>query len=620
MLKRTVSIAALAIALSLSACSPAETAPEEATVEVTDQSAELNAWFDTKYEESLQFSPIQMSFLGRKDMNDQIDCFTHACAQEQLAWRVATTDELKSDFDYDGLSAEDRISYDLWVYQTETAQRGDAFRHNGFVFDQMNGAQSFLPTFLMNFHEVDSVEDMNAYVSRINEGARALREGIAEAKLGAEYGVHAPVFAYEGVIEQSKKIIDGAPFTDGEDSSLFADVKSELANLVEAGDLDADAAANIEAEASAAMTGDFLSAYNELIAFAEADMANSPPSDKPVGANIQPNGVAYYEHQLASNTTTQMTADEIHELGLSEVARLKGEMEAIQAKVGFEGTLQEFFSELRESKDDPRYYYPNTDEGRGDYITDATAAIDSIKGELPKFFSMMPEAGLEVKRVEAFREQDGAAQHYYPGTPDGSRDGIYYAHLSDMKAMPKRELEVIAYHEGLPGHHMQISIAQELENMPTFRTQAGFTAYVEGWALYSEWLAQEFPNTYEDPYSEFGRLGSEVWRGIRLVVDTGLHSKGWTEEQAVEYFLENAAITELQARSEVQRYIVMPGQATSYKIGMIKIQTLRKKAEDTLGDDFDIRGFHDAVLSGGALPLDVLERRVDTWIASEQAH
>lgn len=620
MLKRTVSIAALAIALSLGACSPAVTAPDEAHVKVADQSVALNAWFDTKYEESLQFSPIQMSFLGRKDMNDEIDCFTYECAQEQLAWRVTATDELKSKFSYDALSDEDKISYDLWVFQTEEAQRGDAFRYNGFVFDQMNGAQSFLPTFLMNFHEVENVDDMNAYVSRIKESARALREGISEAKLSAENGVHAPVFAYEGVIEQSKNIVTGAPFTDGEDSSLFADVKTELATLIESGALDAEAAAKIEAEASAAMTGDFLSAYNELIAFAEADMANSPPSDKPVGANIQPNGVAYYEHQLASNTTTQMTADEIHELGLSEVARLRGEMEAIQAKVGFEGTLQEFFSELRESKDDPRYYYPNTDEGREGYITDATAAIDSIKGELPKFFNVMPEAGLEVKRVEAFREQDGAAQHYYPGTPDGSRDGIYYAHLSDMKAMPKRELEVIAYHEGIPGHHMQISIAQELENMPTFRTQAGFTAYVEGWALYSEWLAQEFPNTYEDPYSEFGRLGSEVWRGIRLVVDTGLHSKGWTEEQAVEYFLENAAITELQARSEVQRYIVMPGQATSYKIGMIKIQTLRKKSEDTLGDDFDIRGFHDAVLSGGALPLDVLERRVDTWIESEQAH
>ena len=220
--------------------------------------------------------------------------------------------------------------------------------------------------------------------------------------------------------------------------------------------------------------------------------------------------------------------------------------------------------------------------------------------------------------MEAFREQDGAAQHYYPGTPDGSRPGIYYAHLSDMNAMPKPELEVIAYHEGLPGHHMQISIAQELTGVPKFRTQAGSTAYAEGWGLYSEWLAKEMPGTYQDPYSEFGRLSSEMWRAIRLVVDTGLHSKGWTEQQAVEYFDANSAVPLTAIKSEVQRYLVMPGQATAYKIGMIRIQELRKKAEAELGDKFDIKGFHDSVLGGGALPLTLLERRVDQWIASQK--
>ncbi|MBV1901202.1 MAG: DUF885 domain-containing protein, partial [Kordiimonadaceae bacterium] len=210
------------------------------------------------------------------------------------------------------------------------------------------------------------------------------------------------------------------------------------------------------------------------------------------------------------------------------------------------------------------------------------------------------------------------AQHYFPSTPDGSRPGVYYAHLSDMTAMPKRELEVIAYHEGLPGHHMQIAIQQELQGIPTFRTQSRFTAYSEGWGLYSEKLAKEMKSTYTDPYSDFGRLGSEIWRAIRLVIDTGLHSKGWTEEQAVTYFQENSAITDAQALSEVRRYMVLPGQATSYKIGMLKIQELRKKAEDTLGDKFDIRSFHDTILGGGALPLSILERRVDGWIAGVQ--
>ena len=229
---------------------------------------------------------------------------------------------------------------------------------------------------------------------------------------------------------------------------------------------------------------------------------------------------------------------------------------------------------------------------------------------------MLPKADLVVKRVEPFREQDGAAQHYYPGTPDGSRPGTYYAHLSDMTAMPINQLEVIAYHEGNPGHHMQISIAQELESVPTFRTQAGFTAYSEGWALYAEILAKEM-GAYEDPYADFGRLTSEMWRAVRLVVDTGIHAKGWTEQQAIDYFASNTPEPLESITSEVRRYFVLPGQATSYKVGMLKILALREKAETALGEKFDIREFHDTVLGGGALPLAVLERRIDTWIAAK---
>src|SRR5690606_36975484 len=283
-------------------------------------------------------------------------------------------------------------------------------------------------------------------------------------------------------------------------------------------------------------------------------------------------------------TSTDMTADQIHELGLSEVARLRAELEKVQQQLGIEGDLQAFFKQVQA---DPKRLYPNTDAGRQGYIDDATAKIQNIKQHLPAYFGLLPKADLVVKRVEAFREQDGAAQHYYPGTLDGSRAGIYYAHLSDMNAMPRPELEVIAYHEGLPGHHMQISIAQELTGVPKFRTQAGFTAYAEGWGLYSEWLARQMPNPYADPYSEFGRLSSEMWRAIRLVGDTGLHAKGWTEEHAVAYFDSNSAIPIAAIRSEVQRYLIMPGQATAYKVGMIRIQALRGKAERELGDRFD---------------------------------
>ena len=237
---------------------------------------------------------------------------------------------------------------------------------------------------------------------------------------------------------------------------------------------------------------------------------------------------------------------------------------------------------------------------------------------LPEYFGILPKADLVVKRVEAFREQDGAAQHYNPGTPDGSRPGVYYAHLSDMSSMPKNEMEGVAYHEGNPGHHMQISIAQELTSVPQFRTQANFTAYSEGWGLYAELLAKEM-GAYKNDYSDFGRLVNEMWRAVRLVVDTGLHAKGWTEEQAVAYFKEKTPIAEEAIISEVRRYLVLPGQATSYKIGMLKIIELRENAKKALGERFDIRGFHDTILGGGAMPLAILERRVNDWVNSEMA-
>jgi len=238
--------------------------------------------------------------------------------------------------------------------------------------------------------------------------------------------------------------------------------------------------------------------------------------------------------------------------------------------------------------------------------------------QIPNYFGLLPKADLVVKRVEAFRERDGAAQHYYRGTPDGSRPGVYYAHLSDMTTMPKSLMEVVAYHEGIPGHHMQISIAQELQGLPLFRTRAGFTAYSEGWALYAEVLAKEMPGTYMDPYSRFGQLTSEIWRAIRLVVDTGLHAQGWTEQEAIDFFMANSPQPLENVRSEIQRYIIMPGQATSYKIGMLKIQSLRAKAELALGANFDLSAFHDTILGGGALPLSILERRVDRWITEMQ--
>jgi len=581
------------------------------------ESQELSEWFEQHYEMEIMMSPMTLTTLGRKDRYDEIDDMSEEAEIAQLEWKRKTIIELEEDFDYDELSDDAKLSYDLWVYQYKLAEQGAKFRRAGYIFHQMNGVHAFLPTFMMSFHKVESLSDMQAYVSRLSEVGRAMNQLVDRAKLNASEGIRPPRFAYEIVSKEARAIITGAPITESDtDSSLWANAKSKIDTLVESKTISGEQADRLRKDAAAALINDLAPAYENLISFVDADIKNTSANSQGVHAN--PGGDDYYKYRLKAMTTTDMTADQIHELGLSEVKRLRSEMEALKEKAGFKGSLQEFFAHVRDDKSNEKFYFKNTDEGRQGYIDNATAAIDNIKKELPNYFGILPKGDLVVKRVESFREQDGAPQHYFPGTPDGSRPGVYYAHLSDMSTMPKNELEVIAYHEGLPGHHMQIAIAQELEGIPTFRTQARFTAYSEGWALYSEKLAREMPNTFADVHSDFGRLGSEIWRAIRLVVDTGLHSKKWSEQQAVDYFADNSPAPLETIRTEIRRYMVLTGQATSYKIGMISIQQLRKKAEAELGEKFDIRAFHDTILGGGALPLSMLDQKVSSWIASQK--
>ena len=618
-MRRVLVLSALSLAL-LTACSTvpptAATAPatESTQAAAASEDARLNAWFERKYEEELQFSPIQMTFLGRKDRYSEIDDMSREAADRQLAWREAAVEEMRSSFNYDALSDAAKLSYDLYEYQLAAAQAAHPFADHGYPFEQMGGMQSQMPTFMINFHKVEEESDYTAYIARLRQVPRAFGQLMDQVKRSAELGIRPPRFAHEGVIDQGTKVVTGAPFTDGDDSALWADAQAKADALVKAGKIDEARATELKAEARAALVEAVKPAYDGVINWFKADMPNAAVNPTGVGKR-HPNGAAYYAQRLKASTTTDLTADQVHQIGLDEVARIRGEMEALKDRVGFEGDLQAFFKFIAT---DPQFKYPNTDAGRQAYIDDATKAIATIKQQLPNYFGLLPKADLVVKRVEPFREVDGAAQHYYPSTPDGSRPGVYYAHLSDMNAMPKPELEVIAYHEGLPGHHMQIAIAQELEGVPEFRKQAGFTAYSEGWGLYSEWLAREMPGTYTDPYSEYGRLTSEMWRAIRLVVDTGIHAKGWTQDQAIAFMSENSSIPKQAVEAEIRRYITWPGQATAYKIGMIKIQELRAKAEAELGDDFDIRGFHDAILGGGALPLDLLERRIGQWIEEEK--
>jgi uncharacterized protein (DUF885 family) len=597
--------------LALAACgNPAPAAPT--AEEIAKASAQINAWFDVEYEEELQMSPIGLTFQGRKDQYDKIDDYSEAAIDRKLEWRRASVAEMKEKFDPAKLDEEARTSFDIWALSLDMEEKAAKFRRSPYIFVK-DGPHVFLPQFVMQFHEVSEKSDMDAYVARIGEVGRAIDQSLELARLAAAEGNRAPRFAYDETVTQSTNVITGAPFGDGPDSPIWADVKAELSKLQDGGSITADDARAIETAAKAALIDKLKPAYERMIAWLKEDRPNA--SEQAQGAAALKDGVAFYDNALAQQTTVAMTAAEIHDLGLAEVKRIHGEMEKIKEQVGFKGTLLEFFDFMRTS---PQFQLPNNDEGRAQYIKMSEDYLAAMTAKLPEYFGILPKAQLVVKRVEAFREEAGGAQHYFPSTPDGSRPGVYYAHLSDMKSMPTYSMEAIAYHEGVPGHHMQIAIAQELQGIPKFRTQYGYTAYAEGWGLYSEALSKDM-GFYKDPYSDMGRLGAEIWRAIRLVVDTGIHSKGWSEHQAVDYFLANGPTPRGAVESEVKRYIVWPGQATAYKIGMIRIQELRAMAQKELGDKFTMAGFHDTVLGGGMLPLPVLEQRVKRWVEKVKA-
>jgi uncharacterized protein (DUF885 family) len=616
-------IAVLLTSFTTPALSQAATSGQPQTADV--ESERLRTWFDAKYEERLQLRPLLLTQLGRKDRYGELDDFSLESEDAELAWHRATVEELEHSFDYDARGPADRLSYDLWKHNFERHAELVRWRGNAYVFSPHAwSVHTALPRNMITLHRVDTEQDMRDYIARVGQFDRAIGQLVVRAEANAARGVRPPYFAYDIVIAEAGKLIDGAPFTSGADTALWQDGKAKIAALVAAGKIDETRATSLQEELSAALTNSYLPGYQRLIAFMQRDQPNAPPVATGVGA--LPEGDAYYASQLRGMTTTNLTADQIHQLGLDEVDRIRVEMKAIKDSVGFEGDLEAFFEHVRTADWN---YFPEGDEGAQAYIDAAKAAIDTIKRELPNYFGLLPKADLEVRRVEPFREQDGGVLHYVPGTADGSRPGIFYAHLSNMRANPKNMLEVGAYHEGLPGHHMQASIQRELEGVPDFRTQLAipryggyvespYTAYTEGWALYAEKLAKEIPNTYTDPYSDFGRLSSELWRAIRLVIDTGLHWKGWTEAEANQYFRENSGMPLEVIRSEVRRYIVRPGQATTYKIGMICIQQLRAEAETELGAAFDIRAFHDVVLGGGSMPLQLLEQRVRGWIAERK--
>ena len=481
------------------------------------------------------------------------------------------------------------------------------YRYHNYPVNQLFGLQNQIPRFLDTFHRVKTAEDAEHYISRLSKIDTKLEQNMEGLLIREEKGIIPPTF----VIDKSLVIMQEFVGQPTEEHVLYVSFKDKLEEAEEI--TEAQRTAFLD-QAKVEIETVVYPAYQGYIDYFSVLQAKS---NDDAGAWKLPDGEAFYNYMLRSHTTTDMTANEIFDTGIAEVDRIQAEMLEIFEAEGYDPSLgvKALFDQLAEEE---RFYYPDTDEGRAQILEDYAAIIVEIEAGMAEAFNIKPKAGLEVKRVPEFSEKTSAGAYYNHPSRDGSRPGIFYANLYDIKATPKYGMRTLAYHEGVPGHHFQIAVQTELQGIPEFRKEAGFTSYSEGWGLYAERLAWEM-GFQTDPYDNLGRLQAELFRAVRLVVDTGIHAKRWTREEAIDYMLTNTGITESDVVAEIERYIVNPGQATAYKVGMMELLRLRDEAQQALGDNFDIRDFHDVILRDGALPLTAIREQVMKYIAEKQA-
>lgn len=602
-MRRTLALMLLPLLPVVAAVPAAAQAPVAAQPGAKD--AALLQFLDAAFDAQLALSPESQTHLGFKTNYDKLDDYTDAANERRRDLAEQQLKEMRARFKPEQLGESARVSYRLFEHQVERDRESFRFRNLRFPVSTNGSPAGAIPVLLINNHKVDNVADAQAYIARLRETERVMREVTATMRKQAAAGIIPNKVNFAPARADARKVVTGAPFDGGADSTVMADFRKKVAAL----DAPAATKQKLLFDASAALTGPFKRGYDMLfVALDEIE----PLSKGNFGAWNLPDGAAYYNDRLKGSTTTSLTADQIHDIGLQQVAAIRQEMEAIKKQVGFTGTLEEFFNHIRT---DPKFKYPNTDAGREQYLADARKIIASVMEVAPRYFRVLPKAPLEVRAVEKWREGTASTAFYNPPSADGSRPGIYYVNLVDMNQTQKVQVAGISVHEGAPGHHFQIARQQELTGLPKFRKFGGFGAYMEGWGLYTERLGDEM-GVITDPYDRFGMLSLQVWRAIRLVLDTGIHSKRWTREQAIAYFKANSSVSDTDIAREVDRYFNWPGQATSYMVGQLKIAELRRKAEQELGDKFDIRDFHEAVLSQGALPLDLLEAQVNAYIAA----
>ncbi|MFL6786049.1 MAG: DUF885 domain-containing protein [Sphingomicrobium sp.] len=573
------------------------------------EDARLTAFLDAEFAQDLKLRPQLATRLGVKEGEERLDDISDAGQLQRLEARRASVARMKAQFDRSKLSPSGQTNYDIWETELQRAELQYKYRRYAPPFYSfLYSVHSQLPDFMINTHTVSDAGDMRAYNARLKAIPAVLDKAIAQSKLSDAAGVHAPRFEIERVISGSRTLVSGAPFDAGKDSPLWADAKAKIAKLQSAGKVSQADANALLANARTSILG-LKPAYNRVIAWAQSELPTAPSGR--VGAISLPGGEAYYAAALKLNTTLDLTADQIHNIGLGEVKRIEGEQDALARQAGFKD--RDAFYADREKRFPP---LPWTDALRADYLKRANDAVAHNRTLLPQRFYNLPQYRAEVVREPSFSEVAGGAAHASGPSPDGTRPGRVYVHLLGKTEDPAATYDLMC-HEGIPGHIMAGDIQVRQTGTPKFRKAGGYVAFNEGWALYSELLCKEM-GAYPDVAADFMRLDAELFRAARLVVDTGIHAKGWTENQAVDYMIKTGRQSPDSARSEIRRYITLPGQATGYKIGMLKIMELRQKASAALAAKFDIKAFDDLIIAEGSQPLPVLERRVDQWVASRR--
>lgn len=569
----------------------------------------VNNFFNREVLKQALKSPEMLSQLhmlenvGIRGHNRELDDESIAAGDEMLA-DLKAAKEMLAQYDDADLNESEKLSKDIANYLFSSVDDFEKYRFHNYPVNQLFGAQNGYPSFMESTHEVKIAEDADNYIFRLKAVTKKFKQVIDGLKERERRNILPPRFVVDRVLEEMNNFVN----TPAKENILYTNLEKKSAEI------DGFDNTAVLAQAEEAIQNDVYPAYQGLIDYFEVLRDKTTEDD---GYWKLPDGEGAYKAALRLFTTTDLSADEIHNIGLAEVDRIQAEILSVLAEQGYDVSVG-FSAAIDEMASKEEFYYPDTDAGRAQIIADYQAILDEINQGLGDSFSLRPDTIVEVKRIPEFKEKTSPGAYYQPPALDGSRPGQFFANLYDIKATPKYSMRTLAYHEGIPGHHFQVAIAMQLEGMPLFRRFSPFTAYVEGWALYTEQVAWEL-GFQSDPFDNIGRLQAELFRAVRLVVDTGIHAKRWTRQQAIDYMIANTGMAESDVIAEIERYIVMPGQATSYKIGMMKLLELREKAKAALGERFNLSDYHDVVLKNGAVPLDILEQLVDDYIREKQS-